>query len=261
MNLLELIEITNITYERTSSYRVIASKQNELLDFIKPETDITKIDYKIIQSYIDFLYEKQNKPATINSKLAYLRSILNYAYHNGLIKNKPYIPTIKNKATKTLYFSDTEVDEMLLYTEEHQLRELQQVILIGLNLGLRISEILAIDPEINIQDNYYRSYNNKTQEEFSIPLNLTMQELFNNSFTKFTMNYQAIQYQFKQMLSNLNIKDKTIHTLRHTYCSRLVQKDVALPVIKVLANHKNIQTTMRYTHISNKQLEKAVEML
>ena len=150
---------------------------------------------------------------------------------------------------------------MLLYAEEHQLRELQQVILIGLNLGLRISEILAIDPEINIQDNYYRSYNNKTQEEFSIPLNLTMQKLFNNSFTKFTMNYQAIQYQFKQMLSNLNIKDKTIHTLRHTYCSRLVQKDVALPVIKVLANHKNIQTTMRYTHISNKQLEKAVEML
>ena len=95
--------------------------------------------------------------------------------------------------------------------------ELQQVILIGLNLGLRISEILAIDPEINIQDNYYRSYNNKTQEEFSIPLNLTMQELFNNSFTKFTMNYQVIQYQFKQMLSNLIIKDKTIHTLRHTY--------------------------------------------
>ena len=49
MNLLELIETTNITYERTSSYRVIASKQNELLNFIKPETDITKIDYKIIQ--------------------------------------------------------------------------------------------------------------------------------------------------------------------------------------------------------------------
>lgn len=261
MNLLELIETTNITYERTASYKVIASKQNELLDFINPELDINKIDYKIIQSYIGYLYNKHNKPATINSKLAYLRSILNYAYHNGLIKNKPYIPTIKNHASKTLYFNKEEINKMLLYTEEHQLKELQQVILIGINLGLRISEILAINPDVNIQDNYYRSYNNKTQQEFSIPLNKTMQDLFNNSFINFTMNYQAMQYQFKQMLNNLNIKDKTIHTLRHTYCSRLVQEGVALPVIKVLANHKNIQTTMRYTHISNEQLEKAVGML
>ena len=260
MKLLELVELTNIRYEQTPSYKVIANKQKELLDFFGEDIDVSKIDYQLTQRYLNFLYEKNNKPATINAKLAYLRSILNNAYHNGIIKNKPYIPAVKNKATKTTYFTQDEIDKMLNYTEEHQLRELQQAILIGLNLGLRISETLAINPEINIQDNYYRSYDNKTQEEFSSPLNKTMRELFKN-FIPFTMDYQAIQYQFKIMLKHLGIKNKTLHTLRHSFCSKHVQNDVPLPVIKALANHKNIQTTMRYIHISNKQLEKAVEML
>lgn len=264
MKLKDLITLTDKTiYQNTNSYKIVISKQKELLEIIGEDTDINKIDYKIISKYIETLRANNNQPTTINCKLAYLRTILNYAYNNRIIKNKPYIKSLKQtKATKTLYFTDEEISMMLQYCLINNLQQLEQVILIGLNLGLRISEILAINPTINIQDNYYRSYNNKTNNETSIPLNKTMQDLFySNKFTRFTVDYPAIHYQFKKMLTALNIKDKTIHTLRHTFCSKLVQNDVAIPVIQKLANHKSINTTLRYAHISDKQLEKAINML
>ena len=53
----------------------------------------------------------------------------------------------------------------------------------------------------------------------------------------------------------------TIHTLRHTFCSDLVQKGIAVPVIQKLANHKKITTTMRYTHLNDRLLEDAINIL
>ena len=53
----------------------------------------------------------------------------------------------------------------------------------------------------------------------------------------------------------------TIHTLRHSFCSRLLQKGASITTIQKLANHSNIQTTMLYSHIANKQLEEAITLL
>ena len=53
----------------------------------------------------------------------------------------------------------------------------------------------------------------------------------------------------------------TIHTLRHTFCSELVQRGVTIPVIQALANHKKITTTMRYAHLNSEQLKAAIEVL
>lgn len=40
-----------------------------------------------------------------------------------------------------------------------------------------------------------------------------------------------------------------VHILRHTFCSYLALHGVPLHVIKELAGHKSIQTTMRYAHL------------
>jgi site-specific recombinase XerD len=38
------------------------------------------------------------------------------------------------------------------------------------------------------------------------------------------------------------------HCLRHTFCTRLAEAGVALHVIRELAGHRSIETTLRYTH-------------
>ena len=53
----------------------------------------------------------------------------------------------------------------------------------------------------------------------------------------------------------------TFHQLRHTFCSRLADAGVPLPVIQDLAGHASIIMTRRYTHPGNELKQKAVELL
>ncbi len=263
MNLEQLTNIVNdIFYNNSSSYKVIESKQKELLSIIGADTDIKKIDDKIINKYLKILRDKNNKPATINSKMVYLSKNLRYAQRIGQLKKIPYIPTFKIIAKKDIILSIEDIKKMSEYALNNNLIELYQVIIIGYNTGMRISNILTINPDEDIKDNYIRIYHNKTNKPYSVPLNDTLKDLFNNNFKPFTMNYRQIQYQFETMIKKLNMnKNITIHTLRHSTCSKLVASGVPLPVVQALMNHKNLSTTMRYNHLKNTQLEDAVSML
>src|SRR5215472_2264905 len=51
------------------------------------------------------------------------------------------------------------------------------------------------------------------------------------------------------------------HDLRHTFASRLVMAGVPLRAVQVLMGHKRIETTLRYAHLGETELHKAVERL
>ena len=51
------------------------------------------------------------------------------------------------------------------------------------------------------------------------------------------------------------------HLFRHTFCTRLHQKGAGPFVIKDLAGHKSLNTTMRYIKIENKEQAEAIDRL
>ncbi len=51
------------------------------------------------------------------------------------------------------------------------------------------------------------------------------------------------------------------HTLRHTFCSRLVQAGIPLTTVQKLAGHKDYSTTLIYAHLSPGHLHDAVGIL
>lgn len=261
MNLQQLTdEVNDIYYNDTTSYKTIDSKTKELLAYLKPETNIKNINRLTILKYFNYLKQIGNKPRTINAKMSYVSKLLKYAEENRLIEFKPVIPYIKIKTKKTKFINKAELEQMKEYALKNNLRELYWVIIIGYNTGMRISNMLALQPE-DIEDNYIRIWRNKTNNPYSIPMNDTLKELFKN-FAGFTLNYRQIQYQFEVMKKELSLDKRiTIHTLRHTTCSTLIENNIALPVVQALMNHKNISTTMLYNHLKNEQLEQAVSVL
>jgi site-specific recombinase XerD len=51
------------------------------------------------------------------------------------------------------------------------------------------------------------------------------------------------------------------HSLRHTYCTRLVRAGLPLAVVKQLARHADFRTTLGYTHVNIGDMATAVESL
>lgn len=66
---------------------------------------------------------------------------------------------------------------------------------------------------------------------------------------------------FHRAVKLADIAHITFHQLRHTFCTRLANAGVPLPVIQDLAGHASIVMTRRYTHPSNDLKQKAVELL
>jgi len=258
MNLQQLTDTINkLFYNDTTSYKTIMSIQSEMLTIVGAGVSIKAINSKVINRYIEKLKAKGNKPATINNKLMYLSKALSYAFRNQLIDFKPYIPVFKIQSKKDVIILPAEYQQMLDYCTKYELNELYKIIVIGHNTGMRISNILNLTKN-DIDNGYIRIYQNKTNKPYSIPMNDKLKEVLKD-FNKFNMNYRQVEYQFKKMIKELNLNNQiTIHTLRHTTCTKLITSGVPIPVVQQLMNHKNINTTMKYTHIKNEQLELAV---
>ena len=68
---------------------------------------------------------------------------------------------------------------------------------------------------------------------------------------------------FEAVIAEAGIEDYTWHNNRHTFCSWLAIAGVPLRTIQVLAGHKTISMTARYSHLSpdhkGSEMEKLVQ--
>jgi integrase len=85
------------------------------------------------------------------------------------------------------------------------------------------------------------------------------QYLFYNTKTK--THQKDIKRFWASVCKKASIKNATIHDLRHTFASVLVNNGVGLEVIGKLVGHSNIRTTQRYSHLADKALKEATNLI
>ncbi len=116
------------------------------------------------------------------------------------------------------------------------------------------------------------TFRTKTGKSRIAPMNETVYSILSNRsqsneyvFTKengYRFNNNHISHYFKKIVRRVGLNDKYhVHTLRHSFASWLVQKDIPIFTVQNLLGHSSVNTTLIYSHLSTSALHSAVNVL
>ena len=241
---------------------------------------VKKISTGRIQKYLDYITKAKSKSNAYNSLLV-LSTLFSFAIDNDIIEINP-CSRIKNKNYKLpqktpLFFSISEFDKFINAVSNQDLNDL---FVFGINTGMRRDELINLTwNQIDIENKTVTvdniDYVSKSKTIRTIPLNNKALEVlynrdvhryygkvfFNSKYLlDFTSNYTSKE--FKKYIRKSLVNDNYhFHTLRHTFASWLVQKNVSLKKVQKLLGHKSIVTTEIYSHLNDNDLIDAVNLL
>lgn len=247
---------------------------NELINLIG-DTPIKQIDHNTYDLLLKAWKNKGNSASTINRKLKTLGSCLTYAADRGLISTRPKFKLLVEEPEQLTFVTPEQETQLLkcftltpqeekTLSKEKQITKIlmKAIIIIGLDTGMRMSELLRINDD-SIDGNYIRVWENKNNTPRSIPMTKRVNNQIQiiKQYEYFDLlNKSKVSYQFNDTtVKELGFKHITFHSLRHTFASRLLQNGVPIYKVSKLLGHKSVVITDKiYGHLRNKDLEDAI---
>ncbi len=197
---------------------------------------------------------------TINQDLKALRKYLDIAVSKGYVRENAarkvkLLPEPKNRIPRCLY-----PDELSIFFKEiKRFRNLLRgeflfVVRVLIYTGLRRSELLRLRPDdikLHLRQIHISGKGQKTRV---IGINETLMKEFERRvkrghILRVGIHQSSISRAVKHVFRVLKLSEAlTLHSLRHTYISYLLEKGVPTKRVKELAGHFSLSVTDRYTH-------------
>ena len=223
----------------------------------------TRLSMRHVEAYkIHLMKDLKRAPTTVNQYIAAIRFFFIYVLNKRWSEQQ--ITAVKHKRKLPVILSQEEI--VTLFNSVHNIKH--KTMLMGLySCGLRKSELMRlrfqdIDSErmlIHVRDS------KGGKDRYAILSEVFLWQLRkywvetpdNKEFLLFPGGSPTKQFNPKSVneilynaLKKANIKKKvSIHSLRHSYATHLLEKGVNLRYIQTLMGHSCITTTSVYTHV------------
>ena len=220
-------------------------------------TDISNLSQEKIENYFFQLVSRNKLSVSSQKQLAgaltllyesVFRRKIHFTFINGLRKEFKLPCVLSASEVSTLLNSITNVKHRTILSLIYSAG-----LCIGEAINLKIADIDSQRMKVKIRQGkgnkerelrlYWRQYQPKTY-------------LFEGQGGA-QYSASSIQRVFKRALLKANIsKPATVHTLRHSFATHLLEKGVDIRYIQKLLGHKSITTTQIYTHLTDQGMDK-----
>jgi len=270
-----------------SDRKLVPSEDTEFLEISIDDITLEQIGSVTLSDvyrYMNFLQNtRKNGAAARSRKVSSLRTFFKYlTVTTGMLKENPILQLETPKIKKSLpKYLTLEQSKQLLSEPEGIYRERDFcMITLFLNCGIRLSELVGINLSDIRRSGEERSMRvvGKGNKERVVYLNdaclaaideylrvrprdlrQDRDALFISKQNKRISN-KTVQYIIKKYLSEAGLEQYSTHKLRHTAATLMYQYGhVDVRVLKEILGHENLATTEIYTHLSNQQMQEAIE--
>ena len=262
---------------RESTYQIYQRELTRVKKYF-PNVTMDGLSYQLLQKTCDDM-GKHMAQNTISEFVVKIKACLKDAKYDGYITTDIYSRLkahgiIRDKKPNVL--SATEFEELKSYLYQHHTTTADIVILVGLETGMRIGEILGLSStDISVPFNYIsvnKNYSSNIKKMLP-PKNKSSyrkikitQDLTNilanctDSPRIFNVNSAHVRHYMDKLLKKLGLTPITIHGLRHSHASYLLYKGISINYVSARLGHSSTAITQKvYAHMLKEEKQNEQE--
>ncbi len=269
----DLWEDYRSTHLPNLSARNIADQERMWNKHILPKLGQKKL-VDLTSRHVDQMHAAVSRAAPIvaNRMVASLRKALNIAKRNGWLDTNVAEGVWKNpEQSRERYLTSEETDRLVDALARMPNQSAANAIRLLLLTGARRNEVFgATWNEFDLNQGYWKKPAGrvKTRRNTTVPLSNAALDLLQKMKAASNSPYlfpsktgepiRDIKVPWNWLIEEAKLSDFRIHDLRHSFASFLVSEGTPLEQIGRLLGHTQAQTTMRYAHLADHPLRKAV---
>jgi len=257
------LSIENYSVQTIRNY---SSALKLFLGYIK-NLKIKKVADKEIQNY---LYYCKTKRKYSYSSMKQVVAAISYLYKKVLKKPVPVALNVKFRKPHSLptILSAKEISKILYVTKNLKHKT---ILLLIYSAGLRLNELLELtiaDIDSEVMKIHIKS--GKGKKDRYIMLSDNVLKLLKKYYKSYRpkkhvfegqnggkYSPKSVQSIFNRAVVKAGIKKKvTVHSLRHSFATHLLDAGTDIRFIQELLGHKRLETTQIYTHVSSYSINK-----
>jgi site-specific recombinase XerD len=229
------------------------------LEFNRLPEDISEEE---INEYLTGLAQMAKSPSRSSFKHA-VYGLRYYFRHIGLNKRAIDLPSMKKEAKLPVIFNRSELRQLF---KAPTLLKHRIVLTLIYSAGLRSQEAINLKlSDINFERKTIHIRQSKYKKDRIVPLSDYIAKglikyisaehphiwLFNGKEPDGRYSVKGLSWIIRENLKKTDIKkDVSLHSLRHSYATHLLEDGVNIVTIKELLGHAHITTTMIYLHVA-----------
>jgi integrase/recombinase XerD len=259
---------------KAGTLRLAAESLMQFLSFFRSlgKNELEQIRREDFEAFVEDMQDRGLKPETVRTRLCAVYAFVRYGIERKLLSYELLERKIKLKMPDRLprAIDPQDIDQLLSVINHTRDRAL---ILLLLRTGMRIGELLncRVD-ELDIRQQkilIYQSdktsvgrvvyYSEDAQEALLAWLRVRdpFKEKLFYGLGRHSLCYEAARSMFAKYLdkAGLQYRGYTLHCLRHTFATDLLNVRMPLECLRVLLGHTNLEVTRRYARLSDKTRE------